>query len=219
MLASPTLSYVKDTSSTTITLNDNNILSTPKLIASGINESNEMGNIKSFKLACQLTSTANNVSPILDVDTMGILAIQNRINKIDATIDVESGTFVPSTLARGDNNAAVYMTKKVQLKNPANSIHVLFDGYRAPHGTSDPTIDVYYKVLGPDSNLQFTDMGWISTSIKETVQPDATSFKEHLYEIEGLEDFTVFSIKMVLQSVDSSNCPLISNFRAIALST
>ena len=150
---------------------------------------------------------------------MGILAIQNRINKIDATIDVESGTFVPSTLARGDNNAAVYMTKKVQLENPANSIHILFDGYKAPDAGTDPTIDVYYKVLGPDSSLQFNDVGWTAATIKSTVQPDASDFKEHTYEIESLEDFTAFSIKMVLQSANSSNVPLIENFRAIALST
>ena len=142
-----------------------------------------------------------------------------KINKVDSATDVQANSWVQPTEARGDNNAAIYMTKKVQLKNPANSIHVLFDGYRAPHGTTDPTIDVYYKVLGPDSNLQFNDMGWVLATIKTTVVPDSTDFKEHEYEIEGLEDFTAFSIKMVLQSVDSSNCPLIANFRAIALST
>ena len=219
-LASPTASYIKDTSSTTITLNDNNLLATPKIIASGINESSEMGSVKSFKLTTQLSSTANNVSPILDVDTIGAIAIQNRINNIDSTTDIESGTFVPATLAQGDNNAAVYMTKKVQLENAANAIHVLFDGYRAPDASGiNPDILVYYKVMGPDDNLQFNDIGWTSATIKSTVQPDATDFKEHTYEIESLEDFTSFSIKVVLQSVNSANVPFIENFRAIALST
>ena len=48
---------------------------------------------------------------------------------------------------------------------------------------------------------------------------DASDFQEHIYEIENLEDFTTFSIKLVLQSVNSTNIPLIENFRAIALST
>ena len=43
--------------------------------------------------------------------------------------------------------------------------------------------------------------------------------EEHAYEIESLEDFSTFAIKIVLQSVNSSNVPLIENFRAIALST
>ena len=46
--------YTKDTISTTITLNDNNFLNSPKLIASGINESSEMASAKSFTLTNQL---------------------------------------------------------------------------------------------------------------------------------------------------------------------
>ena len=46
-----------------------------------------------------------------------------------------------------------------------------------------------------------------------------SEFKEYLYEIEGLEDFNTFAIKIVLQSIDSANPPLVENFRAIALST
>ena len=218
-------------------LNDNNHLSVPKIIASGTNESNEMGGAKSFELTCQLSSTANNVSPVLDVDTLGMIAIQNRINKVDPDLDdasgtvtgiaygilgtsadVQAGTYVASTEARGDNNAAVYMTKQVQLENPANSIHIYFDGYRTPLVTP-PTIDVYYKVLGPDSNLQFDDVGWTLGTIKKTVQPDSTDFKEYTYEIESLDDFTTFSVKIVLQGVDSAHPPLVENFRAIALST
>ena len=217
-LASPPAAYVKETSSTTIILNDNNHLSVPKIVASGTNESNEMGGAKSFELTCQLSSTANNVSPVLDVDTLGMIAIQNRINKVDSSTDVQAGTYVGATEARGDNNAAVYMTKQVQLENPANSIHIYFDGYRTPLVTP-PTIDVYYKVLGPDSNLQFDDVGWILGTIKKTVQPDSTDFKEYTYEIESLDDFTTFSVKIVLQGVDSAHPPLIENFRAIALST
>ena len=173
----------------------------------------------SLTLTTQLNSTANNVSPVLDVDTIGALAIQNRINNIDSSSDILSGTFVPSTLARGDNNSAIYMTKRAQLENAANSIHVLFDAYRAPDPGTDPEILVYYKVMGPDDNLQFNDVGWVLATIKSTVPADASDFKEYEYNIESLEDFTAFSIKVVLQSANSANVPLIENFRAIALST
>ena len=142
-----------------------------------------MSSAKSFDITCQLSSTANNVSPVLDVDSIGTIAIQNRINKVDSTTDVQAGTYVGATEARGDNNAAIYMTKQVQLENPANAIHVLFDGYRTPHGVTNPSIDVYYKISGPDSNLQFDDIGWTLGTIKNTVQPDATEFKEYLYEL------------------------------------
>ena len=218
-LSSPASSYTKDTSSTTITLNNNNYLNTPKLVASSINESSEMSSAKSFDVTCQLSSTANNVSPVLDVDSLGVVAIQNRINNIDSSTDIEAGTYVSSTEAKGDSNASVYITKRIQLENPANAIHIMFDGYRVPHGTTNPDIHVYYKVAGPDTNMPFDEMGWVLGTIKKTVQPDASDFREYLYEIEGLEDFNTFAIKMVLQAVDTSNPPLVENFRAIALST
>lgn len=213
-------SFEKDTSSTTITLNDNNTLLTPKIVASDINQDNEMGGKKSLSVTCQLTTSKDNVSPVLDVDSIGVVAVQNRINKVGSSSDIVASDYIRSTEARGDSNAAVYMTKKVQLKESANSLHVMFDGLKRPDGSgTDPSIEVYYKVMGNDSNTQFNDLGWTEATIKEVVQPDASDFKEHLYEIESLEEFATFSIKLVLKSVNSSNVPLIENFRAIALST
>ena len=129
-------------------------------------------------------------------------------------------TYVNSTEARGDTNASVYCTKQVVLQNPANAIHVFFDGYKAvdTNGVA-AEIDVYYKVLGPDSNLQFVDKGWVLATIKNAVPADGSDFREHEYEIESLEDFTTFSIKIVLKSHSTANVPLLENFRAIALST
>ncbi len=234
VLSSPTVSFTRDSVSSTITLNDNNILTTPKIVASGINETNEMGGVKSLQLTASLSSTQDNVSPVLDVDSMGLIGIQNRINNVDSISDVSQATsgnfvsgtnhvttaFVPSTEPKGDSNASVYCTKKVSLDNPANAIHVMFDGYRATDGSGlTPDILVYYKVQGPDVNLPFNDLGWIEATIKNSVPADASDFKEYVYEIEGLDDFNNFSIKIVLQSDNSSNVPLLENFRAIALST
>ena len=234
VLSSPVNSFVKDSITSNITLNSNNTLATPKLVASTINETNEMGGAKSLETTVTLFSSSDNVSPTLDVDSLGVIAIQNRINNVDAITDVSLATagnfasdtnsianaFVPSTEAKGDSNAAVYMTKQVRLENPGNAIHVLFDGYRAFDTLGNSSeIEVYYKVLGPDSNIPFRNVGWSLATIKKQVPVDATDFKEYLYEIEGLSDFNSFSIKIVMQSDSSSNIPLIENFRAIALST
>ena len=73
--------------------------------------------------------------------------------------------------------------------------------------------------MGNDSNTQFNDLGWKQATIKETVPAAASDFKEHTYEIESLEEFSTFSIKVVMQAVNTANVPLMTNFRAIALST
>ena len=77
----------------------------------------------------------------------------------------------------------------------------------------------YITKFVSDFNLPFEDLGWKQATIKNTVPADASDFKEYLYEIESLEDFNTFSIKIVLQSDNSANVPFVENFRAIALST
>jgi hypothetical protein len=193
-----------------------------------------MGGNKSFQLTASLSSSQDNVSPVLDVDSLGVIGVQNRINNIDTIADVSQATdtnfvsdsnhvetaFIPSTEARGDTNASVYISKKITLTNPANALHIMFDGYRGFDSTgSESEIQIYYKVQGPDFNLPFEDLGWKQATIKNTVPADASDFKEYLYEIESLEDFNTFSIKIVLQSDNSANVPFVENFRAIALST
>ena len=230
--------FTLDTVSTNLVHNDNVFLQSPKLVLSSINETNELSGGKSFRLTSQLSSTADNVSPVLDVDTMGAILIQNRINSI-TTADTETiatrhsnntsnvsqaaRESIISTSARGDNNAAVYCTKQVQLRNPANAIHILFDGYRPASGSTDPEIDVYFKILSSESNVQFEDLGWIEASDTDQMPfgkpaADSSDFHEYEYNVEGLDEFVSFAIKIVLRSVDSANVPLVENFRAIALS-
>ena len=230
--------FTLDTVSNNLVHNDNVFLQSPKLVLSSINETNELSGGKSFRLTSQLSSTADNVSPVLDVDTMGAILIQNRINSI-TTADTETiatrhsnntsnvsqaaRESIISTSARGDNNAAVYCTKQVQLRNPANAIHILFDGYRPASGSTDPEIDVYFKILSSESNVQFEDLGWIEASDTDQMPfgkpaADSSDFHEYEYNVEGLDEFVSFAIKIVLRSVDSANVPLVENFRAIALS-
>ena len=221
--------FTLDTVSNNLVHNDNVFLQSPKLVLSSINETRELSGNKSFQLTSQLSSTADNVSPVLDVDTMGAILVQNRINSITSADQTATGASeaaresIISTSARGDNNAAVYCTKQVQLRNPANAIHILFDGYRPASGSTDPEIDVYFKILSSESNVQFEDLGWIEASDTDQMpfgkpSADSADFHEYEYNIEGLDEFVSFAIKIVLRSVDSANVPLVENFRAIALS-
>ena len=43
---------------------------------------------KSFQLDVQLSSTQDNVSPTLDVDSLGVIGIQNRINNVDSSVSL-----------------------------------------------------------------------------------------------------------------------------------
>ena len=212
--------YSKTNTAEFITLNDNHFLDSPAIVASAINETNEMASVKSFTCTLQMQSPRRNLSPMVDVSSLGALGIMNRLNNIDSSGDVALGlTYVDSTEPDGDNNAFVYCTRKVSLATPGTAVKVMLDGFR-PANTD---IKVLYKVLENDNSTPFDDIGWnyfnTEGSPDITVGNDARNFKEYNYSVEGLSEFSAFAIKIVGQSTNTSKVPLVSNLRAIALAT
>ena len=66
----------------TVNLLTNIYFTEPKLIASSINQTNEMAattNFKSLLLNCIINSTSDNVSPVIDVKRLTAFTIQNRV--------------------------------------------------------------------------------------------------------------------------------------------
>ena len=99
--------------STVIPLNENFKFDTSRLIASSVNETNELGGAKSFFLDIGLSTTKTNLSPVIDTDRLSVIAVGNRMNNVDTSSDVFPTTdFVASTEPQGDQNAFIYITKK-----------------------------------------------------------------------------------------------------------
>ena len=177
-----------------------------------------MGNIKSFECIVQLRSVNPNVSPVIDVATIGCLGIMNRINDIDESGHVSDGeTYVPSTEPEGDNNAMVYVTRKVTLQNPATSLKVFADNFRPPN--SD--IKLMYKIVKSDEDTPIDDLGFeffnTDGSSDTDIPRDGRNFKEYEYTADGLPEFSSFVIKIVGQSQNTSSVPIVSALRCIAL--
>ena len=58
------------------------------MVASTINETNELASSKSFFLNVKLNTTNQNISPMVDLDRKSIIAIGNRLNKVDIATDI-----------------------------------------------------------------------------------------------------------------------------------
>lgn len=212
--------YTRNSTSSYIALNDNVFFADGQMVASSINENNEMSNAKSFTLQLSAQTLNPNLSPVVDVSTIGCLAIHNRINNVDSSSDVGSySTYFDSTEPEGDNNAMVYITKRVNLKTPATAIKVMADIFR--NSTND--VKLMYKVLRNDESLPFDEIGWTyfnSTGGPDTaVEADSRNFKEYEYTVNNLAEFSAFAIKVVGQGTKTTEIPIVQNFRAIALAT
>ena len=138
---------------------------------------------------------------------------KNRINNIDSSSDVPTGTtYVASTEPDGDNNAMVYVTRKVSLKTPATSLKVLSDNFR-PANTE---LKVLYKILRNDDSTPFDDVGFEyfnTTGGPDTaIETDSKNFKEYEYTATELDEFSAFAIKIVGQGSNTSVVPIVSAF-------
>ncbi len=216
-------------------LNDNYELDRPYIIASAINETNELSGRKSLEIRLNMSTTDAALSPIIDTGRMGIVAVANRLDNIDSSSDVFPTTdFISSNENEGDSNAAIYLTKQISLAQSATSLKVIVDIHRP--STSD--VKVLFKLLRIDSATEFDDLAFEffnpdspqGAGSPDTAVPPATnrgSFVEHIYSAGltdedstgQLDEFLGFQIKIVMQGTNCAAPPRLKDLRILALAT
>ena len=221
-------SFITETTSTPFSLNENFDLDTSRIVCSSINEANELSGGKSLFVPLVLTTDDENISPVIDLDRLSMIAVANQLNKVDSSSDVYAD-YNASTEPEGDNNAAIYITKKVALENPATALKIFFAGNVL--GTSD--IEVLFKILRSDDSSDFDDLGYEffntdgSPDNAAATSLSRTDFQQYLYTAgvkddgigDSLPEFIQFAIKIVMKGTNAAQPPRIKDLRAIALAT
>ena len=229
-------SFTKSTTNRVVPIGDNYYWTSNNLVASGINETNEMSGTKSLSVPITLTSEIDSLSPVLDLQRMSMIAVSNQINQIDSSSDVyPTSTYKAMTEPEGDNHSAIYLTKQIDLETPATSLRVILDARRFP----EADIKLLFKTLRVDDESNFSDIGFRFFNDDGTVTgsggPDVITqaskgiqdYIEHEYTAgvtddgigSPLEDFSSFQIKIVMRATNQTAAPLIKNLRVLALAT
>jgi len=211
-------------------LNENFDFDTTRIVASSVNETNELSAAKSLFIPITLTSTNTNVSPVIDLDRKSMICIGNVINNVDSSSDVYPTTdYNASTEPSGDQNAFIYVTKRVALENPATALKVFF----AANKHSSAELKVMFKTLRSDSADDFDDLGYTffnTTGTTDNVTPsslDRDDLQQYVYTAgvtddgigEPLPEFIQFAVKIVGQGTNAAQPPRIRDLRVIALAT
>ena len=221
-----------------ITLNDINLLDSPRLIASRVNEIEylqDIPNNKSFTLALTFRTTDTNLSPVIDLNQTN--AIIGRASLNNPVSNYADDPRVKQLV--GDPHSSIYISKRVDLANPATSLKVLLSAYR------DETADfrVLYRLFGADTQGS-TEPTWELfpgyTNLLDTtgdgfgdivIDPSKNNglpnkrvrssalleVLEYNYEVNDLPEFQGFQLKIVFSGTDETRNPFIQDLRAIAL--
>ena len=176
-------------------LNDYNTNSQPSIVASSENASG--GETMKFNL--QMSTSDTKVSPVIDLQRVSVLTLENVIDNVDA---------------------AQHITNPVTVNDSSKAIKVVFSANR-PTGSD---FEVYVKSATDEDALSATDdddnfiTDWVLVSIDKALPTDEnpTTFREYEYTID-LSQFTAYQVKVVMQSNNSSKSPTIRDLRAIAL--
>ncbi len=220
-----------------VQLNTLNNFTTPRLVCSKINETTYLTNMernKSFTTAINLTTTNENVSPIIQTDISYTEFRSNRLNNPiknypDSNL-VSSGTYDP--------NSAIYVSRTVSLDKPADSLKVLFSAFRSTSsdirvlynliraGSNDPnpTFELFpgYDNLTDSSGDGFGDR--VIDPAENNGRSDAfvpasieNQFLEYQFSADNLGEFVGYSIKIILSGTNQASAPRIRDLRTIAI--
>lgn len=220
-----------------VQINELNKLSTTRLVCSRVNETNRLTTLpknRSLTVGISLHSEDRNLSPVIDTQTAFAALSRNRINNPISDY-AEDGR---SNQLSDDPHAAVYISNRVNLAQPATSLKVFVAGYR----DSSADFRVFYRLFKADSseidqayvpfpgydNLTDTDGdGYgdqVINSANNNGRPDALvrssgddEFLEYQFSIDGLEQFTGYAIKIVMSGTNEAKAPRFKDLRAIAL--
>ena len=93
-----------------VVLGDNIFFTEPKLVASDINQTNEMSGSKSLFVNLTISSSNKNVSPVIDVKRINAFAISNRLNNpLVSSTDTFTGNGSTTTFTLSGTPSSVHL--------------------------------------------------------------------------------------------------------------
>jgi len=220
-----------------IELNQINKLSSTRMVCSEVNENEHLTSLpknRSFTTQLDFKSSDFNLSPIVDTQNAVMIYIRNMLNSPINDYSIDSS----SNEVSGDPHAAVYISNRVDLQQPATSLKVIVSAFR--HSSAD--FRVLYQLFKTDSkevepkyelfpgfeNLIDSDGDGFGDTVIDPVKnngkPDAIvpastddEFLDYQFSIDNLNKFNGFKIKIVISGKDEAHAPKFQDIRAIAL--
>ena len=220
-----------------VSLNNQNSLTTPRIIASRINETTRLStlpNSKSLTLAVNMSTTDSNLSPTIDLQGSNFRLGRTRLN--NPISDYANDGRVNSITE--DPHSGYYISKQTTLAQPATSLKVIVSAYR--HSSAD--FRVLYELSRVDSNgveqafelfpgfdnLTDTNGDGFGDKVVDSILNNGRSdafvrasadgeYIDYQFSADNLAQFNGFRIKIVMSGTNEARAPRFKDFRVIAL--
>ena len=220
----------------TIAINETNYLSTPRLIASKVNENDKLVNIpgaKSLNMRLLLNTVDTRVSPVIDSQRVSAIFTSNRVNSVITNYATDSRV----NSIDADPTACQYISKEIVLENSASSIKILVSAHinlksdiRALYSISEKqgfspifipfpgysNLNTRGQIISEQDNNGESDV-FIPKTNTYGYSSDVLEYKEHVFTVDQLPLFRAYRIKLLLTSTSQVYVPRIRDLRVIVL--
>lgn len=181
----------------------------------------------SVKLVSTYVAPSLYVAPIINLDSASIVMVANRVGN-----SVDSGDsfslYVPETDPAAGTAAYKYVSNTMQMTQTAYDVMVVIDVYRP----RDSTIDFYYKTkqTSESGSIEEKDWVWIDGVEMDFYSSNVNDVREVKFVLSELvptevngssfndtDGFDFLKLKIVCDSDNPSNPPILKNLRLIAI--
>lgn len=155
-------------------------------------------------LDTDLVTDSEYITPVIDLDTMALLCIENLVNN---SLTNEDTSDFGGALSR-------YITREVELNDPADQLNMYLDVNRP---TENAKVTAYVKVKY-DSNT-YSDWILVNPQASSAITDDPDAFTETQYVFTSTSnDFIAFALKLVFTATSTTAVATCKNLRIIATS-
>ena len=218
-----------------VTVGEPNFLSSPRQIASKVNEDERLdlveGN-KSFEMRLNLGTTNQKLSPVIDAQRVSTILTNNRVNSVVSNYATDNRVKIIDQ----DPTACQYISKEIGLEQSATSLKIILNG----HCNVDGEIRLFYAIANKNGfdpiftpfpgfnnlnsrgqviNKQDCD-GLSDVFVPKTNNygfGDQATFREYTFSVDNLPSFRYYRIKICLVSTSQVYVPRVKELRVMAL--
>jgi hypothetical protein len=220
-----------------LALNTSNYLTSPRIIASRINETSnastqELPGDRSLNISLELTTQNEFVSPVIDTQRMSAILTSNRVDSPISNYAIDNRV----NSITEDPTSCQYVSKENTLENPASSLKIVLDAHinnysdiRAFYAISESSNfdPIFVPFPGFDNLNDRSEIIALEDSNGKSDTFNAVSdvsgfasqdldFREYTFTADDLPSFKSFRIKILLTSSDQTYPPRMKDLRVIA---
>lgn len=188
---------------------------------------------KSLAMTVNMDTLDTRVSPVIDTQRINAIFTSNRVNSVITNYAEDSRV---NTIFE-DPTACQYLSKEIELENPASSLKIILNAHIAPGAdirafysvSEDANFEPVYVPFPGYDNLD--DRGQIINSALNDGHSDAyvspsqnggideseVVYKEYTFTADTLPTFKAYRIKILMTSESQVYVPRMKDLRVIAL--